>query len=314
MASAIIPLSFQEPMSESSLDAACTSVPWLLANGFSIAFSALFTKAWRINRVMKKAVEMQRVTLRPQDVLWPFAILSCCNFIILLTWTLISSPYWSRDKTDKQDRYERSIETVGTCEYFDGQSPVFVGLLSIFNFLAIVFANYQAYVGRKNPTAFNEIQYVSLSMKSLLECFLIGGPILLVVRDHPDARYLIESILIFVTCFAILGPMFVPKFAESGHEQGRLDISDIRKALHRSSTPKNGNQNVASKQSSSPSYLFTASSVPMGGSKVYTRSQASSDFLPLCDEVQASSAFVLPSSVEALRRNVAMKSSLSRPS
>ena len=51
MASAIIPASFQEPMSSIALDAGCMSFVWLLCLGFMTTFSALFTKISRINTV-----------------------------------------------------------------------------------------------------------------------------------------------------------------------------------------------------------------------------------------------------------------------
>jgi len=51
MASAIIPMSFQEPMSQKTLDRACMAMPWLFVMGFSTAFSSLFCKLSRINKV-----------------------------------------------------------------------------------------------------------------------------------------------------------------------------------------------------------------------------------------------------------------------
>jgi hypothetical protein len=51
MASAIIPMSMQEPTSQRGLDFACMSTPWLLSVGFVTAFAALFSKARRLNLV-----------------------------------------------------------------------------------------------------------------------------------------------------------------------------------------------------------------------------------------------------------------------
>lgn len=51
MASAIIPMSFQEPMSQKSLDGACQAIPWLFIMGFATAFSSLYCKLRRINKV-----------------------------------------------------------------------------------------------------------------------------------------------------------------------------------------------------------------------------------------------------------------------
>jgi hypothetical protein len=51
MASAIVPMSMQEPTSQHGLDIACMFTPWLLSIGFVTAFAALFSKARRLNMV-----------------------------------------------------------------------------------------------------------------------------------------------------------------------------------------------------------------------------------------------------------------------
>jgi len=51
IATSIIPTSFQEPMSDLTLDIGCMLFPWLACVGFVTAFSALFTKNGRINAV-----------------------------------------------------------------------------------------------------------------------------------------------------------------------------------------------------------------------------------------------------------------------
>mmetsp|Transcript_30066 Transcript_30066/g.69357 ORF Transcript_30066/g.69357 Transcript_30066/m.69357 type:complete len:245 (-) Transcript_30066:670-1404(-) len=51
MACTIIPMSLQEPTPKPTLDFACKIIPWLLSMGFTVAFSALFSKLWRINNV-----------------------------------------------------------------------------------------------------------------------------------------------------------------------------------------------------------------------------------------------------------------------
>lgn len=51
MASSIIPLSFQELMSQRGLNIACMAIPWLFIMGFATAFSSLFCKLRRLNKV-----------------------------------------------------------------------------------------------------------------------------------------------------------------------------------------------------------------------------------------------------------------------
>jgi hypothetical protein len=53
MGCSIIPVTLQEPISQSFLDAACMLDIYLLSVGFSTTFAALFSKTWRINIVYK---------------------------------------------------------------------------------------------------------------------------------------------------------------------------------------------------------------------------------------------------------------------
>lgn len=51
MASAIIPLSLQEPISDRGLDIACMFAPWLFAMGFAAAVASVLCKILRLNKV-----------------------------------------------------------------------------------------------------------------------------------------------------------------------------------------------------------------------------------------------------------------------
>lgn len=67
MASAIIPMSLQEPMSQRALDAGCMAVPWLFVMGFATAFSSLFCKLLRLNKVcvISQMMNHSQLTLTP---------------------------------------------------------------------------------------------------------------------------------------------------------------------------------------------------------------------------------------------------------
>jgi hypothetical protein len=100
--------------------------------------------------------------------------------------------------------------------------------LAVFNFLAVVFANYESYLSRHLPSDFNETFYITLSMASILEGFLIGAPILFLARDNPTSFFVVSSMLIAFLCLAILLPMFVPKLVI---RYSKLNQSEWRNAL-----------------------------------------------------------------------------------
>lgn len=207
MASSVLFLGWEEPCN--SLGFICTLVPWLLILGFSTAFSALFAKTWRMNRILKSSLEMKRASVRAKDVLWPFLAMTLINVGLLTFQTIFSPVKWVRvESTKSVDMYGRATESYGHCTATNNSFMVVVW----FNFLVVAFATYQSYLSRNYPYGFNESLYVAISMASLLECFLIGGPILRLVEGQPTSDFVLKSVLILFVCGSIIIPIYIHKF------------------------------------------------------------------------------------------------------
>jgi gamma-aminobutyric acid type B receptor len=73
--------------SEEACSRACMAVPWLIALGWTILFSALFAKLRRINIVVANAAQFKSVRVTERDVMAPFAWLFTLNVILLTVWT-----------------------------------------------------------------------------------------------------------------------------------------------------------------------------------------------------------------------------------
>lgn len=313
MASSIIPLSLQEPIQKEGLDIACMSVPWLYTIGFSTAFSSLFTKAWRINKVVRNSVELQRVQVHAKDVIWPFVLLTMSNMTILITWTIVAPLEWSRNDLST-DQYGRVLETYGACSFPADSSRPFLLLLAIFNGLVVVFANYQSYIGRNNPTEFNESSHVAISMASLLECFLISGPILVLVGENPQADFSVKTILIFVSCCAILLPIFIPKFTA---QRDRHSIDDMHRSMQRMASIRTPRRST--KRGSGLGQSSGNDEASQNRKLEYLRTRSSQDSSYHDDEHQhrlqrrvshASNDSGLASSVQELRKNALRSKSM----
>lgn len=68
MGLAIIPLSIDDEKSQRAADIACMCSPWLINIGFTIAFSALFSKTWRLNQILLSKHAFRRVKVTEKDV------------------------------------------------------------------------------------------------------------------------------------------------------------------------------------------------------------------------------------------------------
>lgn len=77
MGASIIPLSFDGGIckTQEGCDAACVVAPWLLSVGFTLLFSALFTKTHRLNRILKAAGRFRKIVVTPWDVAKPMMVL-----------------------------------------------------------------------------------------------------------------------------------------------------------------------------------------------------------------------------------------------
>jgi len=81
VATSIIPFSIDdEHHSQSSCNRACIAVFWLLFPGLSVVFSALFTKTYRINLIMKHSKKFRRVKVTIRQTLVVMAVMLICEF------------------------------------------------------------------------------------------------------------------------------------------------------------------------------------------------------------------------------------------
>jgi gamma-aminobutyric acid type B receptor len=107
--SAVLPLSFDEGKGWSvrQLGSACMAVPWLFCSGYLITYGALFSKLWRINRVL----QLRRQAIMIKQVVWPFLVLLAIALLILGLWTGLDPMEWVREETNKV-----TGESIGQCQ------------------------------------------------------------------------------------------------------------------------------------------------------------------------------------------------------
>ena len=119
MAASLIPLSMDDmgdPIGEAKAVAMCMSIPWLAFSGFTVMFSALFSKTWRVNKIFHAKSMFSRVTVKEKDVLAPFFALMFCNIIVLICWTIIDPLTYVREFDRGTDFWNREIESRGSCQ------------------------------------------------------------------------------------------------------------------------------------------------------------------------------------------------------
>lgn len=101
MSSSLVPLSFDDngdsdSMTTTQSRAICMPIPWLLFTGFTVTFSALLSKTWRVNQIFRTKVRHARIQVSVKDAMLPFVVLLTANVIVLICWTVIDPLTYER--------------------------------------------------------------------------------------------------------------------------------------------------------------------------------------------------------------------------
>eukprot|EP00797_Seminavis_robusta_P019969 Sro302_g112160.1 acid type B receptor subunit 1 (750) ;mRNA; r:14636-16885 len=226
MGAAIFPLGMQGEESTPQLDMACMSVPWLLFLGFVFALAALMSKTWRVSRIMgEERRALKQLAVSTKDVMAPLFILLPFNIAMLVGWTLVSPYQYTRIPIESYDEYGRNLASFGTCQCTNNWVWLFASLMCFANGLGVLFVAVQCYKTRHVSLFFSETYYLALSLASLTETGLLGGPLIFLVMNQPSAFYLLSTALICIVCLSFLIPIFGFKFsnADSLYEDAKRD-------------------------------------------------------------------------------------------
>lgn len=209
MGSSIIPLSIDDEIaSTEGCDIACTAFPWIFSSGWVIAFSALFTKTRRINKIIESANSFRRVVVSPIDVMKPMVAFLAASSLVLSLWTALAPPEWARESV-KFDVHGRAIESYGFCTYRDSWG--YLVALGVIFIGTLAFTVWQAWKARKISTEFAESDYIARALSLILNTFFIGVPVLVIANDEPIAFFFVTTGIIFVVSGALLSLIFLPK-------------------------------------------------------------------------------------------------------
>ena len=276
LANTIIPLSMDDngdtdSISDTKATWICMSVPWLACCGFTTTFSALFSKTLRITRIFAETQRCHRVKVSAVDVLVPFSLLLAANVVVLILWSVLDPLVYVRKNNPGTDGWNRILSTFGACRC---HQPLAYALpLATVNLGVLILAIWQAYKSRKIHLEFAESKYIIICMVSLLEALVISIPILMVVRESPQAFYLTTVFMVFCICMGVLLLIFVPKMRMAAQysqlsvvEQNRKILTRIQEstaAACQRPMPNPGSSGVVGSSSSTASPHFSLDHSPL---------------------------------------------------
>ena len=213
MSSALIPMGLQPPVPGHILDMGCMTGWWLYSIGFVIAFTALFSKTWRLNKIMK-AKKFTRIIVKPIDVFLPFGVFMTLNFIILTTWTIVAPVEYRTVYFDTLDEFGRTeIEGVEGCYFAEhALQDLFAGLVIALDFVLVVFTTFQISRAGRVKAEYNETFYIGLALLIVLQSWLIGVPIVIVFRfSNPSIAFMGLALIACMTSCGMSVTIIWPK-------------------------------------------------------------------------------------------------------
>eukprot|EP00547_Thalassionema_nitzschioides_P017891 CAMPEP_0194240326 /NCGR_PEP_ID=MMETSP0158-20130606/6533_1 /TAXON_ID=33649 /ORGANISM="Thalassionema nitzschioides, Strain L26-B" /LENGTH=933 /DNA_ID=CAMNT_0038975003 /DNA_START=178 /DNA_END=2979 /DNA_ORIENTATION=- len=188
-------------------DAACMAFPWLWGLGFSISYSALFAKVWRVKRLYKAAHRARRKQVTAKDVMIIMAIVIFIEFVILLAFQFVSRFQWERTSIQEINGY--TVESVGKCTSEYGW--YFMAVLVSYNVFCLIYALILCWQTKELPSDFAEGNYIFLSVMFMFQVLILAIPVSIMVRENPNVYFFMLVGGVFLQNFTVLVIIFSPK-------------------------------------------------------------------------------------------------------
>ncbi|KAL7580733.1 hypothetical protein ACA910_001017 [Epithemia clementina (nom. ined.)] len=239
--STIISISFDESWgwNEKQLSQACMSVPWLLSLGHVIVYSALFTKLWRINKVL--SFSRQRVKIK--HVVGPMIALFMASIFILVLWTVLDPLKW-----DRRELNEQTGESIGQCQ--SKNIGAYVGPLLAIMIIPTLLTGLMAYKTKDVDEAFTESWWVFVLMLVQLEVIFVSAPVIAILRNEStDGEYLGFVVLLWSFPMSTLTLIFIPKVLAYRRAIRGVDVNQQPKRGEHKGTRVSGMEDIHSHSS-----------------------------------------------------------------
>ena len=230
----------------SSTTIACTSFVWLLVIGLTTVFSALYSKAYRIYTVVNSSKKFRKITVRPVDVILPMTLLLLVNVLILSVMTVFDPiPY--KVIVESWDQFYRPEMTTGRCMFSKSSHTKYLAPLILVDGGMLFLAIFYGWKCRHLDTEFQEHEQILKALFVILLVSFIGGPVYWLAIDNPNVSMFLLSVFIFVSCFAILLQIFLPKYKHMKtrkKESLRFEINAVHKTNAKGATSSELTENA----------------------------------------------------------------------
>jgi 7 transmembrane sweet-taste receptor of 3 GCPR len=119
---------------------------------------------------------------------------------------------WTRTPGNDTDSFNRFLESSAVCT--SDISLGFAIAIITLNLGFLITGAVWAFKSRNLETDYKESKYISLAISTVLQAWLMGLPVIVVVRQNPSSSFFVKCGLILVTSGLVVGLVFIPKMWE----------------------------------------------------------------------------------------------------
>ncbi|TPX70377.1 hypothetical protein SpCBS45565_g01802 [Spizellomyces sp. 'palustris'] len=240
----------------------CMASEWLNHVGFGLLFGSLLFKAYRVGLIFKSKPHklMSRSPLTDRKLFMYLSILVSVLVCYLIIWTIVSPV--------RVDSISQTIDISHVDEYLAcEQGKLQIGILGV-ELAILIWGVYVALRMRGTPSAYNEAQYIGLSIYNFL--FVCISLEVLQRTVVTGASFILYSVRIFVSVTGVIGLIFGPKLVKVGFNLAGSSVKGSDSDDNSDSEPS------ASKAFGGPSTILRSGGHPVG----MTRSTTSGGAAP----------------------------------
>lgn len=244
--------------STETLDKLCMMGPWLATVGHLVTYGALFTKLWRINKVL----QFSRKKINTNAVAAPMFALILLAIVILMIWTIVDPSKWQREEID-----EITGESIGQCS--SDSLTVFLPLLLVVGIIPPFLTCFMAWKTRDVDDMYSESSWIFTLVVVQIQVLLVGIPVAVILSDiSTDGSYLGKTLVMFTIPMSMILLIMVPKIVRHYQDLRGGPVKRIRGAhagvaisgisqlatSHKTATPRTSSQVPAPYQLESESH------------------------------------------------------------
>lgn len=186
---------------EATLDVACIAIPWLVSLGHVVTYSALFTKLWRVNKVLK----FKRARIKVQQVVWPAVFLIVAAIIVMAIFTATDDFKWERTEID-----DLTGESIGRCK--GEHTAAFLVPVGIICLIPTLLTCIMAWKTSDVDDLYSESKWIFTLVLVQLQVIVVGAPVVAILQDvSTNGRYIGLILIIWTFPMSSMGLIMAPK-------------------------------------------------------------------------------------------------------